>query len=121
MNKVLRSDVVRGYSHPERASRSIDLYLRPFDAREGRDAAAAHIKGLSATDTSALASRLSSIAAPTALVSGQNDRVIPMSVARGLHEAIPASTLDVIAGARHFTPEEAPQQVAEAIERLLRR
>jgi len=121
MTKVLRRDVVRGYGDPERANRSIDLYLRPFDAREGRDAAAAHIKALSAADTSALTSRLSSIAAPTAIVCGQHDRAIPMSVTQGLHEAIRTSTLDVIAGARHFTPEESPQQVANAIERLLRR
>jgi pimeloyl-ACP methyl ester carboxylesterase len=121
MMKVLRRDVVRGYGDPERANRSIDLYLRPFDAREGRDAVAAHIKGLSATDTDGVTSRLSSIAAPTAIVSGQYDRGIPASVTQGLHEAIRSSTLNVIAGARHFTPEEAPQQVAEAIDRLLRR
>jgi pimeloyl-ACP methyl ester carboxylesterase len=121
MRRVLRGGVVRGYSDPERANRSIDLYLRPFDGPEGRDAAAAHIKALAGTDTSALASRLGAIAAPTAIVCGQQDRAVPPSVARGLHEAIPNSTLDVIAGARHFTPEEAPQQVADAIERLLRR
>ena len=121
MTRVLRADVVRGYGDPERANRSIDLYLRPFDGPDGRDAAAAHIKGLPGIDTSALAARLSAIAAPTAIVCGQQDRAIPLSVARRLHESIPASTLDVIAGARHFTPEEAPQQVADAIERLLRR
>jgi pimeloyl-ACP methyl ester carboxylesterase len=64
---------------------------------------------------------LSSISAPTAIVCGQQDRAIPFSVTQGLHEAIRTSTLNVIAGARHFTPEEAPQQVAEAIDRVLRR
>jgi len=121
LTRVLRADVVRGYGDPERANRSIDLYLRPFDGPDGRNAAAAHIKGLPGIDTSSLASRLRVIAAPTAIVCGQHDRAIPPSVARRLHEQIPGSTLDIIPGARHFTPEESPQQVAEAIERLLGR
>ena len=121
LTRVLRADVVRGYGDPERANRSIDLYLRPFDGPDGRNAAAAHIKGLPGIDTSALASRLPAIAAQSAIVCGQHDRAIPPAVARRLHEQIPGSTLDIIPGARHFTPEEAPQQVAEAIERLLRR
>jgi len=121
LTRVLRADVVRGYGDPERANRSIDLYLRPFDGPDGRNAAAAHIKGLPGIDTSALASRLPAIAAQSAIVCGQHDRAIPPAVARRLHEQIPGSTLDIIPGARHFTPEEAPQQVAEAIERLLGR
>jgi pimeloyl-ACP methyl ester carboxylesterase len=40
---------------------------------------------------------------------------------RRLQAAIPGATLDVIAGARHFTPEESPRQVAEAIAGLLSR
>jgi pimeloyl-ACP methyl ester carboxylesterase len=121
MTRLLRADVVRGYDDPERANRSIDLYLRPFDGPVGRDAAAAHLKGSSATSVAALPSRLATIAAPTAIVWGEQDRTIPLSVGKCLHDAIPGSTLDVIPGARHFTPEEAPQPVAEVIERLLRR
>ena len=117
MTRLLRAEVVRGYVDPARASRSIDLYLRPFDGPEGRNAAAAHIKQLASTD----APQLKAIDTPTEIICGTQDRTIPFSVSQGLKEAIPNSTLSIIQGAGHFTPEESPQQVANAIERLLRR
>jgi pimeloyl-ACP methyl ester carboxylesterase len=96
MTRLLRADVVRGYDDPERANRSIDLYLRPFDGPMGRDAVAAHLKGSSATSVAALSPRLATIATPTAIVWGEQDRTIPLSVGRCLHDAIPGSTLDII-------------------------
>jgi len=42
-------------------------------------------------------------------------------VAERLHEAIPGATLEIIDGARHFTPEDAPERVASAVANLLRR
>lgn len=115
-----RADLLRGYADRERASHSIDLYLRPFDGAEGRDALVAHVRGLPRRDP-AVASELSAIAAPTAIVWGENDRVTPLSIGKGLRQAIPGSTLHVIPGARHFTPEEAPRPVADAIQTLLSR
>jgi pimeloyl-ACP methyl ester carboxylesterase len=38
-----------------------------------------------------------------------------------LADAIPGATLDVIADARHFLPEEAPRQVADSLTALLER
>ena len=115
-------DLVRGYGDPERANRSIDLYLRPFDGPDGRDAlGGAHPRASRPTIRARSARSSPAIAAPTAIVWGQQDRAIPLSVAKRLQQAIPGATLDVIPGARHFTPEEAPRQVADAIERLLRR
>jgi pimeloyl-ACP methyl ester carboxylesterase len=118
---VLRRDLSRGYRDGERATHSMDLYLRPFLSEDGRDALVAHIRALTTDETRELGGQLSQIAAPTSIVWGQGDRVIPLWVAKRLQHAIPAATLDVIPGARHFTPEEAPRQVADAIAQLLTR
>lgn len=118
---VLRRDLRRGYGDPDRAARSLDLYLRPFTGDDGRDALVAHIRALTSDETRELGAQLHRIAAPAAVVWGQQDRVIPLWVGRQLQQAIPGASLDVIPGARHFTPEEAPRQVADAIARLLAR
>ena len=52
---------------------------------------------------------------------GQHDRVIPLWVGKRLQQSIPGATLDVVPGVRHFTPEEAPRKVADAVARLLAR
>lgn len=121
LTRVLRADLSLGYGDRERAGHSIDLYVRPFDCPEGRDAIAAHIKGLSSMNATPRAPELSAITAPTAIIVGQHDRAIPTSVGRRLQQAIHASTLDIIPGARHFTPEESPRPIADVIQRLLNR
>jgi len=121
MVRLLRADVLRAYGDRERASHSIDLYLRPFDCAEGRDALVAHVKAALGQDTRNLSAELAAITAPTSIVWGQLDRVVPLSIGRRLQQAISGATLEVIPGARHFTPEEAPRPVADAIESLLTR
>jgi len=116
---ILRRDLRRGYVDPDRAVRSLDLYLRPFSGPDGRDALVSHIRALTTDETRELGGQLARIAAPTAIVWGQQDRVIPLWVGRQLQQAIPGATLDIVQGARHFTPEEAPRQVADAVARLL--
>jgi len=118
---VLHTDLLRGYANPERAGHAIDLYLRPFDCAEGRESIAAHVKGISSPANKTLASSLAAIVAPTAIVWGDGDRLMPISVARKLAAAIPHATLDIIPGARHFTPTEAPRPIADAIQSLLSR
>jgi pimeloyl-ACP methyl ester carboxylesterase len=103
-----------------RAARSIDLYVRPFCGSEGIDALTAHVKGISAVDRE-MSQRLGSIDAPASVVWGRRDRVLPLDTGRALAKQIPGATLDVIDDGYHFTPEETPRQVADAIGTLLRR
>jgi pimeloyl-ACP methyl ester carboxylesterase len=116
---ILRRDLMRGYSDPDRAAHSLDLYLRPFVGTEGRDALVAHIRALTTDETRELGDQLGRIAAPATIVWGQQDRAIPLWVGKRLQQAIPGARLEVIPGARHFTPEEKPRQVADAIQALL--
>jgi pimeloyl-ACP methyl ester carboxylesterase len=118
---VLRADLLRGYVAHDRGVHSIERYVKPFAGPDGRDALVEHLLALDAAETAAVAPRLKDVLAPTAVVCGAHDPFVPGGAARRLHESIPGSTLDVIADARHFTPEESPEQVAEVLGNLLSR
>ena len=118
---ILRTDLLRGYVDHDRGVHSIEKYVRPFANPEGRDAFMEHLLALDSAETAALSPRLKDILAPTAVVWGQYDPFLPVSLGQRLHQAIPGSTFDVLPNVRHFTPEEAPGKVAEIIAGLLRR
>ncbi len=118
---LLRRELARAYSDPIRAARSIDIFLRPFKGTEGRDTLLAHVRALRADETAAVAPKLASLSVPTAVLWGRADRVTGLSIGKRLQASIPAATLSVIDDGGHFTPEEAPRQVADGIAALLRR
>jgi pimeloyl-ACP methyl ester carboxylesterase len=64
--------------------------------------------------------RLHDIRQPTLVVWGSDDELIPLSVGKKIHEAIPGSSLAVIDGCGHLAPLECSGPVAEATEKFLR-
>lgn len=118
---ILRADLLRGYVDHERGTHSIEKYVRPFASVEGRDTFMEHLLALDPAETQAWSPRLRDIVAPTAIVWGQHDPFLPLTLARRLHQSIPGSTLDVLPNVRHFTPEEAPGKIGDVLDNLLRR
>lgn len=118
---MVRSEMERGYADPARAAHALDKFGRPFASPEGRDALREHIAALDRAETRALAGRLRELAVPAAVVWGADDPFLPVAMGRALAAAIPGATLDVVDDARHFIPEDAPRQVADALGRLLKR
>jgi pimeloyl-ACP methyl ester carboxylesterase len=118
---ILRGDLQRGYTEQERGMHSVDIYVRPFAGPQGRDVLVEHLLALDPADTQALAPRLKDIVAPTSIIWGAHDPFLPTPIARQLHEAIPASTLDIVPDVRHFTPEEAPETISDILTRWLAR
>jgi pimeloyl-ACP methyl ester carboxylesterase len=118
---ILRRDLLRGYEDHDRGARSIELYVRPFASAEGRDAFMEHLLALDSTDTVSVASRLKDVVAPTAIVWGEHDPFLPVSIGKRLQQAIPGATLDVVPSARHFTPEDSPRPIGNALAALLTR
>ncbi len=116
----LRHEVERGYGDSARAARSIDLYVRPFAGADGVRGLAAHIRGISMPDRDA-GSGLAALDVPTAVVWGRRDGVLPLDIGKSLVRQIRGTTLTVIDDGHHFTPEETPRQVADAIAELLNR
>ncbi|HEY4307277.1 MAG TPA: alpha/beta hydrolase [Gemmatimonadaceae bacterium] len=117
----VRRNLEQGYADPHRAMHSIEQYLRPFLTVEGRDALVAHIRALTSRETHKLGRQLKKISVPTAILWGEHDRVLPLSVGRELQASIAGASLEVLPDRRHFTPEEAPRQIADGISELLSR
>ncbi len=62
---------------------------------------------------------LESIAVPTAIIWGSEDRIIPMEYASKLHSLIGGSDLEIIHGAGHTPQTSNPAEVAGIISRLM--
>ena len=116
---IARAALERGYYDGAHAAHSIDKYQRPFNSDDGRGVLLDHLAALDARETEALGARLGDIAVPTAVIWGSHDPFLSLSLGTRLAASIPGATLDVLSGARHFTPEEEPREVAEILERLL--
>jgi 3-oxoadipate enol-lactonase len=99
--------------HPEVLERTTNIFLA-----NDVECYAASCGLLGAADTRA---PLGSFKMPTAIVVGEEDYATPVAMARQLHEAIPQSTLSIIAGARHLTPIEFPDRIAAELRGLLTR
>jgi 3-oxoadipate enol-lactonase len=56
---------------------------------------------------------------PTRILVGEEDYATPLDMARNLQAGIPGSSLTVLTGARHLTPLEIPDQVADEIRMLV--
>jgi 2-hydroxymuconate-semialdehyde hydrolase len=118
---MVRAELERGYVDPVRATHSIDKYARPFATSEGRRALVRHLAALDPRESGALAGRLGEIAVPTSVVWGANDPFLAVDLGRRLTERIPDAVLEVVPGARHFLPEDAPRQVTDALTSLFDR
>jgi pimeloyl-ACP methyl ester carboxylesterase len=116
---ILRTDLMRGYVTSDRGAHSIEMYVRPFAKPDGRDSLVEHMMSLDSSETKAIEPRLKDIVAPTAILWGAEDPFLPVSIGRRLQTEIPGSSLAVVPDARHFTPEEAPEKVADVLTELL--
>lgn len=59
---------------------------------------------------------LGAITAPTAVVHGLADHLVPSSVAEGLAAAIPGADLRLVPGVGHLLPHARPEEVASAVD-----
>ena len=57
------------------------------------------------------------VKAPTLVVWGENDRIVPVSAGRRTAEAMPSARLEVIGGAGHLPHIEKPQEVIPLLQR----
>ena len=113
------AELVRGFADRAEGRHDLDIFLRPFAQQAGRGALLAHLEAQRSHETSAMA--LDTLRVPTAIIHGARDPFVLVSLSRRLQAAIPGATLDVVDGARHFTPLDAPIQVAAVVGALLGR
>ena len=63
--------------------------------------------------------RVADIRVPTLVICGEEDRPTPPALSRALHEMIPGSRLEMIAGAGHLTNLEKPEAFNGVVDRFL--
>lgn len=118
---LVQGSVRSGFGDVERSRLTLDTCLHPFTTAPGRERLAQHLRALGHCDTDSFTPRLAALGIPTAILWGADDPFYPVALAHRLQAAIPGATLDVVAGARHFLPEDAPERVLTGIVSLLRR
>jgi pimeloyl-ACP methyl ester carboxylesterase len=118
---AIRAELVRGYADRERGAHDMDLFLRPFGGSAGGHALLTYLAAVTSSPAHDLRARFSETKAPVSVVWGSDDPILSLDYGRALAASVPGSTLDVIAGARHFVPAEASFGVAHAIATLLAR
>lgn len=116
---LTHGSVRRGFADVERSRLTLDTCFQAFTTRSGRDALAAHIEALDRCHTARWSTALGSVRCPAAVIWGEDDPFYPVSLAERLQAAIPGASLEVIPGARHFVPEDSPDQLRRALVRLL--
>jgi pimeloyl-ACP methyl ester carboxylesterase len=100
--------------------KTLARYIAPWRGIAGQAAYFRKIAQFEEADTAVLEPRLGEISVPTLIVWGEFDGWIAPSVAERLHDAIPGSEVSLIGGAGHFSPEDAPEAVAQALSRFFR-
>jgi 3-oxoadipate enol-lactonase len=97
--------------HPEVVQRCVDIFLA-----NDTKAYAETCRMLGAAD---LRAALAGIRVPTRILVGEEDYATPVKMAEALHAGIAGSSLAVLPKARHLTPLEEPQRIADGLKALL--
>ena len=124
---ALHSALLPAYAHRDVGARSLDLYLKSFRSREGRDSACAQLGALrNSREDSAAALQPGGIACPVTLAVGTLDPWLSGSRIEQLLSALEGATnnrvvLTRLPGVAHVAPEEAPDRLGTLVAELLTR
>jgi pimeloyl-ACP methyl ester carboxylesterase len=124
---ALHAALLPCFAHRDTGARSLDVYLKPFRRKDGRDAACAQLAALARSrgDTvPALAP--GAITCPTALVLGDHDPFLNAARSERLTGWLRTATGNTLAvhtlpGVAHVAPEEAPDSLGRLVCELITR
>lgn len=108
----------RGHDHRQRALESIGVHWQPYVAHGAARSLARQVSALDVRDTLAVADRLPSLGLPARVVWGASDRFQKVVYGQRLAHDL-GCELQTIRGGRHFTPEDHPDTIADAVNTLL--
>jgi pimeloyl-ACP methyl ester carboxylesterase len=107
---------------PENAYQAgADEFLRIYRSRRARVALLSSIRGLMADRTDTFWERVRRIDAPTLVVWGELDRLVPARLGEILASSMPAAELAMLPGVGHVPQFEVPETTAELVRRFLDR
>jgi len=96
---------------------TLEAYWSPYRDEKARDTLGSVFAGYarSMAFITGVRRRLSQIRTPTTVLFGIHDRYYPPANARKLAHALPNARLRLLPGVGHFVPEEAPDDIAQAV------
>ncbi len=122
---ALHSALLPCYAHRDVGARSLDLYLKSFQTRDGRASACAQLSALAASrhDTAA-ALAPGALACPVLLATATTDPFVPAARALKLGETLRLAAPQglerrQLPGVAHVAPEEAPDRLGALVTELL--
>ncbi|MFJ9848366.1 alpha/beta fold hydrolase [Streptomyces sp. NPDC101150] len=95
-------------------------YLRPWAGAAGQQRWLDQVESVTFEDTREVVARLAEISVPTLVLWGERDQWLVPETARRLARAIPGARLETLPATGHFPAEDAPEETARALLRLLR-
>jgi len=108
-------DVQRLFSTMEPNAKPIPMFVRRDLLRAIQSYQWTIDRNLSSmTENDLLESRLPSLTEPLLVVWGSDDHLIPLSVGRQIHQLVPGSELDILAGCGHLAPNTCSSRAASA-------
>jgi len=109
----------RGHDNPAVGRESLELHARPYQKRGGAAAFIRQIKSLDVRDTERVAAELPRLRdIPSRVVWGAADQFQRLHYGERFARDLGAP-LRAIAGGKHFTPEDHPEPIAEALNALV--
>jgi pimeloyl-ACP methyl ester carboxylesterase len=109
----------RGHDDRVRARESIAVHWRPYAEYGAAQSLMRQVTSLDVRDTIAVADRLPTLGLPTRVVWGEADRYQKVRYGERLATDLDTSLIR-IPGGKHFTPEDHPDRIADAVNDLLR-
>lgn len=122
---ALHAALLPAYAQRSTGAHSLDLYLKTFRTRDGRDAACAQLQALKLSRSDAVAAlQDGALACPVTLVLGDDDPWLPTAKAEALTDALRRASHDRLVvqrvpGVAHVAPEEAPDRLGTLIAELI--
>lgn len=114
----LRRHLQRVLSTPELLDeRAVDVYWDRLGRDGGREAAYAMLQQM--TRLEPLRERLPKVQAPTLVVWGDRDALMPVDTGERLAKLVPGARLVVVEGCGHAVPEERPEALVELVRGFL--
>lgn len=99
------------YHDPRRITdEQVEAYAAPLRTSSGRHALIETARRVLPPDMDRVTSDYKQLAAPTLLLWGRHDRVVPLEVGQRLHSELPNSRLAIIEDAGHIPQEETPAE-----------
>ncbi len=110
--------VHRGHDDRARALESIGVHWQHYVAHGAARSLMRQVSALRVEDTLAVSDRLPSLGLPARVVWGEADQFQKVEYGRRLATDL-GTTLQLIPGGKHFTPEDHPEIIAAAVNELL--